>query len=223
MDKPITIQDLRDSLRSRFGAEQEFLPPQSEEMSPPVSVQETVEYQPGRVHEIVATSPSAGVGCLIERMLREPGDQPIALIDGRSAFGVEPTSDPSVFARLLWLQCHSASDAVRSADWLLRDGNVPLVILDLQLNPVTETRGIGAPSWHRLRKVTRDSHVVLLVFTSEKTISCADLRFRLGGRPLTLADLDREREAISVGLIPERDRTGSCVAVESAPGLAMAV
>ena len=57
----------------------------------------------------------------------------MALIDGRDSF--DPCAlDNSILRQLLWVRCTKALEAIKAADLLLRDGNFPLVIVDLILN-----------------------------------------------------------------------------------------
>src|ERR1700709_883497 len=92
----------------------------------------------GAITEVSSVAPQAGsatlFAALLERAQRERSF--IALIDGRDSF------DPAAMRRaalrhLLWVRCHQASEALQAADLLLRDGNFPLVVLDLVLNPAT--------------------------------------------------------------------------------------
>ena len=53
------------------------------------------------------------------------------MIDGRDTF--DPQSQPpGACDSLLWIRCRAAKDAVRAADLLLRDGNLPLLLIDLE-------------------------------------------------------------------------------------------
>ena len=48
-----------------------------------------------------------------------------ALIDGHDQFDPQ-SAGSSALSGLLWIRCHTATEAMRSADLLLRDGNLPL-------------------------------------------------------------------------------------------------
>ena len=59
----------------------------------------------------------------------------IGLIDAANSFEPSDWAD-EVLRRVLWMMCGgSAVPAIRAADILLRDGNLPVVILDLQMLP----------------------------------------------------------------------------------------
>ena len=47
----------------------------------------------------------------------------------------------------------NALDAVKAVDLLLRDGNFPLVVLDLVLNDSAELRKIPQTNWYRLQRL----------------------------------------------------------------------
>lgn len=131
-----------------------------------------------------------------------------ALVDGTDAFdphlaGVE------MLSRLLWLRCQTASEAVQSTDLLLRDGNLPVVFLDLRGNEDAELRKIGATAWYRLQRVIELKSVALLVFTSSTLVPCADVRLRLESR-FTLDALEEEPSLLlrNVKLAVLRKRPG---------------
>ena len=79
------------------------------------------------------------------------------------------------------MRCREAWEAIKAADLAVRDGNVPLVILLLTLNPAGELRRIPATAWHRLQMLAEKSAVTLLVFTPQAQIGCARLRLSVGG------------------------------------------
>ena len=67
---------------------------------------------------------------------------------------------------LLWVRCHQAREALQAADLLLRDGNFPLVVLDLVLNPAAELRRIPQNNWYRLQRLVEPAPTAFLVFTA---------------------------------------------------------
>jgi hypothetical protein len=137
----------------------------------------------GALTEIVS-SPATGPGggLLLYGLLHaflQKGKRSI-LIDGRNAFA--PKGLPQVeLNRLLWMRCREAWEAIKGADLAVRDGNVPLVILLLTLNPVAELRRIPPNTWHRLQMLAEKSAVTLLVFTPQAQIGNARLRLSVGG------------------------------------------
>ena len=90
---------------------------------------------------------------------------------------------------LLWVRCRTAAEALQAADLLLRDGNFPLVILDLALNPVRELQKTPASNWYRLQRLVEPAPTAFLVFTPRSMISSAQWKLSLENR-WTLPQLD---------------------------------
>ena len=85
----------------------------------------------------------------------------------------------------------SAQEAVKAADLLLRDGNFPLVILDLVLNAPEELRKIPQTNWYRLQRLVEAAPAAFLVLTRASMISSAQLKLTLDNA-WRLADLEQE-------------------------------
>jgi hypothetical protein len=93
----------------------------------------------------------------------------VSLIDGADAF--EPADWPGEqLGRVLWVRCREAETALKAADLLLRDGNLPVLLLDLQMAPERQLRRIPASTWHRFHRVIENSATVLLVLTPRPLI-----------------------------------------------------
>ena len=105
----------------------------------------------------------------------------IALIDGCDSFDPEPLSN-QVLRHLLWVRCHQAIEAMQAADLLLRDGNFPLVILDLVLNPIRVLDKIPASNWYRLQRLVEPAPIAFLVLTPRSIISGAQYKLVLENR-----------------------------------------
>ena len=102
----------------------------------------------------------------------------IALVDGADTFDVD-AAEPDALARLLWVRCRRASEALQAADLLLRDPNFPLVVLDLQFNAARELRKIPGTVWFRFQRLP-DSHApTLLVITPFALVSHVAARVRV--------------------------------------------
>ncbi|MGE5213235.1 MAG: hypothetical protein ACM3NN_06025 [Nitrospirota bacterium] len=102
----------------------------------------------------------------------------VALIDGRDSF--DPCGlDNASLQHLLWVRCTKASQAVKAADLLLRDGNFPLVIVDLVLNAPDELRKIPQTNWYRLQRLVEIVPTACLVFTRYEMVSSAQLKLVL--------------------------------------------
>jgi len=102
----------------------------------------------------------------------------VALIDGRDSF--DPCGlDNLRLQHLLWIRCTKAPEAVKAADLLLRDGNFPLVILDLVLNAPDELRKIPQTNWYRLQRLVEVVPMACLVLTRHEMVSSAQLKLVL--------------------------------------------
>jgi hypothetical protein len=146
----------------------------------------------------LATPPgSAGSASLIAALLHRASDEGyfIALIDGRDSFDPQ-SSGSAALPHLLWIRCHKATEAVQAADLLLRDGNFPLVILDLVLNPLLELRKIPSSNWYRLQRLVERTPTAFLALTPRSMISSAQYKVVLENRWL-LSQLDWPAENLA--------------------------
>ena len=117
-----------------------------------------------------------------------------ALVDAARTF--EPSDCPSAaLARLLVVLCADAMHAVKSADLLLRDGNLSLVILDFQSVPSRQLQGIPANTWHRLQRLAEQTTAAVLVLTPSPMIEAAQVRITEASR-WTLAAQRRWRHEL---------------------------
>jgi hypothetical protein len=102
----------------------------------------------------------------------------VALIDGRDSF--DPCGlDNICLQHLLWIRCSKAPEAVKAADLLLRDGNFPLVIIDLVLNASDELRKIPQTNWYRLQRLVEVVPTACLILTRYEMVSSAQLKLVL--------------------------------------------
>jgi len=115
----------------------------------------------------------------------------VALIDGRNSFDPSEVSEQTL-ARLLWVRCQTAAEALKAADLILRDGNLPLAILDLRSNPADELRKIPATTWFRFQRVVEPTSVALAVLTSRSIVNGARLKLTVAAR-FTLDAFDRRQ------------------------------
>ena len=128
-----------------------------------------------------------------------------ALIDSASAEGMMPALvdgvggfDPARIrtgTHLLWVMCKQAQPALKVADLLLRDGNLPLVILDLQMNPAEDLRRIPSTAWYRFQRILEQSTAAFTVLTPKAMVSSAAERIELRNR-WTLRAMRRRREEL---------------------------
>lgn len=186
------IIDLRTLLAERFP--QEPLPPADRLITGLPAFDETLggSLTKGVITELSSAPPNAGsasiIAALLQRAYRERYF--IALIDGRDSFDPQSIGGAALH-HLLWVRCHKASEAMQAADLLLRDGNFPLVILDLILNPLAELGRIPPSNWYRLQRLVEPAPTAFLVLTPRSMISSAQWKLALENR-WTLPQLDWE-------------------------------
>jgi RecA/RadA recombinase len=144
------------------------------------------------ITELITPRVSAGSASLIHALLRsaERNRHFIALIDGADSFDPS-SSDNSALQHLLWVRCQKAFDAIKAADFLLRDGNFPVVIVDLVLNPVHELRKIPQTTWYRLQRLAEAVPSVCLVLNRQGIVASVQLKIVLENS-WTLSDLEKE-------------------------------
>ncbi len=148
----------------------------------------------GAITELTSPHESAGSARLLHTLLRRAQRERefVALIDGRDSFDPQPLGNECL-RHLLWVRCTTALAAVKAADLLLRDGNFPLVILDLVLNSAEELRKIPQTSWYRLQRLAEPLSLAFLVLTRRSVISSAQVKLTLEHR-WQLADIDEPRD-----------------------------
>ena len=154
----------------------------------------------GAITELSSSAPNAGSATLVAALLQRACRDRyfIALIDGRDSFDPESVGAPAL-RHLLWVRCHKASEAMQAADLLLRDGNFPLVILDLVLNPAAELRKIPQSNWYRLQRLVEPAPTAFLVLTDQSMISSAQWKLALENQ-WTLPQLDWEANDLQTQL-----------------------
>jgi len=123
---------------------------------------------------------SAGSASLIHGLIHSAwcDNYFLALIDGRDSFDPCGLNNPWL-QHLLWIRCSKAFEAVKAADLLLRDGNFPLVIVDLVLNASDELRKIPQTNWYRLQRLVEVLPTACLVLTRYEMVSSAQLKLVL--------------------------------------------
>ncbi len=201
-----TIRRLQHLLRDQFGSEQDFSGRSAPRQGVALS---DGELERGRICEVIARPAEGGAGLLREKMVRTNlgPDEAFVLIDGRDTF--DPQSSPHWLRRMLWVRCRQAEEVMKAADWLIRDGNLSLVMADLQFNPVSELRRLPPSSWYRLRALAEANATRFAVFVPERTLPCAHRRCRVR-EGLSLASLDEIRETLAAGAEWEREEAGRC-------------
>ena len=135
------------------------------------------------ISEVIAPRAGCGSALLLLQLLRRAAaqNQFMALVDGRDSFDAA-TVEQTTLSRLLWIRCQNADEAVKATDFVLRDGNLPAVLLDLALNPIGKLRKIPAPTWYRFQRIVEQSTAVFIVLTPGAMISPAQVRVTLRSR-----------------------------------------
>ena len=134
----------------------------------------------GAITELISPRGRAGSASLVHAFIRAAyRDQYfVALIDGRDSFDPCAVAN-SILRQLLWVRCTKTLEGVKAADLLLRDGNFPLVILDLILNSPEELRKIPQTTWYRLQRLVESVPTACLVLTRYEMVSSAQLKLVL--------------------------------------------
>ena len=149
----------------------------------------------GHITELISPNLSAGSASFIAAMIQAAQRDRyfVALIDGSDSFDPQPLGN-DVLRHVLWLRCRTTVQAIKSADLLLRDGNFPVVIADLVLNPPNDVRKIPQTSWYRLQRLVEATSTAFVVLTRSNTVSSAQLKIVLENG-WTLATVHHENPA----------------------------
>jgi hypothetical protein len=150
------------------------------------------------ITELITPEISAGSASLISALLHiaHRSRYFVALIDGRDSFDPTPLGN-SCLRHLLWVRCATALDVIKAADLLLRDGNFPLIVADLVLNPLKELRKIPQTTWYRFQRLVEPTSTAFLIVTRRSMVSSAQLKIVLENA-WTLEDLAREKPLSSL-------------------------
>ena len=149
----------------------------------------------GALAEIVAERPGCGSTLLMTALLqRALGENKFtAVIDGQDSLDV--TQLGADLSRLLWVRCRGAVEALKAADLLLRDGNVPIVLLDLASTPAIQLRKIPATTWYRFQRLLEQTSAVCVVLVPRPMVTPAQARITLRSR-FSIQALDREPQEL---------------------------
>ena len=139
---------------------------------------------------------------IIQALLQQSCDtkQWMALIDGQDSFDPGPVGN-RVLSRLLWVRCETAAQAIQCADLILRDHNLPLIVLDLACNPSPQLRKIPASTWHRFRRLIEDQFTALALLTPTAMVSSVQERLFFEA-DFSIKALDQTREELLERLEP---------------------
>ncbi|MHA3769923.1 hypothetical protein ACXR0O_00120 [Verrucomicrobiota bacterium sgz303538] len=144
----------------------------------------------------LSTEGSSGGGLIIREIVHALAIRGLflALVDGTDCF--DPGSfDPALLARMLWVRTHAVGQAIKAADLLLRDGNLPLVVLQLRGVTLSELRRVPSQHWYRLQHLAKQTGTTCLVVTPQPLVPCARKRWLLDGC-FELNDLECDAEEV---------------------------
>ena len=194
-----TLQDLRRQLREKF--------PQAHGLAVlPKAAGEVAEkpfgvypFPLGAISEIVPSATDGGaISPWIAGMLAEPAEAAsfprFVLVDGGDGFDPE-SHTAAACAALLWVRCRKLAEVLKAADLIVRDGNIPFVMLDLCSLPAASLRAIPASAWWRLKLLCETGTCRLVVLCPTPLVPCASLRLVLTVH-LTLEDFEHPRQRI---------------------------
>lgn len=162
-------------------------------------------------HRINQPTPKYGSASLVHAFIRGAYRDKyfVALIDGRDSFDPCALAN-SILHQLLWVRCIKALEAVKAADLLLRDGNFPLVIVDLILNSAEELRTIPQTTWYRLQRLVESVPTACLVLTRYEMVSSAQLKLVLENS-WNLETLEKDDAISQLRIVVKRSHLKSVV------------
>jgi hypothetical protein len=172
MPSPTNVLDLRRMLSERFpAAHARTVTPPSPKPVQATGVPELDQLlggglPRGEVTELVGEGTGSGSAQVIHALVAQAQQDGrfLALVDAADSFDVDvPTS--AALSRMLWVRCHGAEEALKATDLLLRDQNIPLVVLDLKPLSLVQLRKIPASAWHRYARIVEHQGTTLLVVT----------------------------------------------------------
>lgn len=168
----------------------------------------------GAITEILSTGTATGASLLVASLLeraRESGEW-LALVDAADSF--DPTAlENDLLARLLWVRCSNAKEAVKSADMLLHDGTLSLVVLDFLFAPAIQLRKTPSSTWFRLQRILENNATAFVVLAPEHMISNAAVTLTLEKR-YSLDSLDQRRETLLPQVAPAITDSAGQIAAE---------
>ena len=158
--------------------------------------------------EIVSPSSGPGGVLLLFGLLHASAQrrERVIVVDGKDSFEPRGLRQEDM-QRLLWTRCRTAKEALQAVDLAARDGNFPLIVFLLTLNPASELKRIPSTAWHRLQMLVEKSAATLLVFTPFPQVGCAQVRLSVQGDfPFTQLHRRRAELVPKLNLHVERRR-----------------
>lgn len=154
----------------------------------------------GHLTEVVRPQPGAGATLVLHSIIEGTANNGgrLALVDASDGLDVDAFENATLRS-LLWIRCRAAETACKATDWLLRDGNLRLVVLDLVGSAALELRRIPSSTWFRLSHAAEKSGSACLAFTPAPLATSASERLELRGR-FGLASLGESRDLLHTEL-----------------------
>jgi hypothetical protein len=165
----------------------------------------------GAITELISPRTSAGSASLIQALIHGAyrDNYFVALIDGRDSF--DPCGlDNFALRHLFWIRCSKASEAIKAADLFLRDGNFPLLIVDLVLNSPEDLRKIPQTNWYRLQRLVEVVPTACLVLTRYEMVGSAQLKLVLENY-WNLETLEKQDAISQLRIVVKRSHAKSVV------------
>ncbi|MCC7374627.1 MAG: hypothetical protein IT581_08220 [Verrucomicrobiales bacterium] len=170
MPSPANVLDLRRMLSERFPSA--HLRPVSSKVPalatgvPELDVLLGGGLPKGEVTELVGEGDGSGSAQVIHALVGQAAREGrfLALVDAADSFDVDAPASAAL-SRLLWVRCRGTEEAFKATDLLLRDRNIPLVILDLKPVSLAQCRKVPSSVWHRYARITEHQGTTLLVVT----------------------------------------------------------
>jgi hypothetical protein len=203
-----TLHDIRRQLREKFPAAHGSVAvrePVAEVSARPFAIS---TFPLGAISELIPGSEGSGLALWLAGLLAEPADAPpfpaFVLVDGGDTF--DPASyTATACSQLLWVRCSRVMEVLKAADLLVRDGNIPFIMLDLSGLPLASLKSVPAAAWWRLKQLCETTACRLVVLTRVPVVPCASLRLELSAR-LTLHDFDLPRSEILSRMVARPNR-----------------
>ena len=150
------------------------------------------------ITEIVSPGGSSGSGTFLHALIEsvQAAGRCPALVDAGDSFDVDDACDGPPPALLLVRCRQGVEQALKAADLLARDGNLPLLILDLVMCAPRQVRAIPSTYWYRLQRVVEASGVTVVTTTPCPVVGSAACTLRLT-RHFGLPALDCLRDQLT--------------------------
>ncbi len=193
-----SLQEIRRQLREKFPSAHGFATISESVAEISKSLFEISTFPAGAISEIIPANAGGGLSLWLAGLLAEPEEAPLfpkfVLVDGGDS--LDPASyTAAACSQLLWVRCLKVMEVMKAADLLVRDGNVPFIMLDFCGLPPVSLKSIPAAAWWRLKQLSEIGRCRLLVLASFPLVPCASLRLALSCR-LELGDFDLPRKEI---------------------------